>query len=167
MLIGIVTSYIRLNSELSYIKAIEYKNGGDYNSMQKELENVNPVLYPFDPSKQPIEFYTATAFYHLGKFDQALIHSIQAEKIAPNNPFVLHNTGGIYQSQKKYDNAVIYYEQMRKKFPNYIDPQINLLIIYSETMHFEKAKLLYDELIKKDSLNPRLTAFKSKYSNQF
>lgn len=165
--IGIVTSYIRLESELSYIKAIEYKNGGDYNSMQKELEGVNPVLYPFDPSKQPTEFYTATAFYYLGKFDQALIHSIQAEKIAPNNPLVLHNTGGIYQSQRKYDNAVIYYEQMRKKFPNYIDPQINLLIIYSETMHFEKAKLLYDELIKKDSLNPRLTAFKSKYSNQF
>ena len=56
---------------------------------------------------------------------------------------------------------------MRKLFPNYIDPQINLLIIYSETAPIEKGKLLFEELIKKDSLNQRLAAFKSKYSNQF
>ena len=48
--------------------------------MLNEVENVNSVLYPFDPSKQPIEFYTATAFYHLGKLDEALIHSIQSRK---------------------------------------------------------------------------------------
>lgn len=52
-------------------------------------------------------------------------------------------------------------------FPNYIDPQINLLIIYSETAQLQKGKQLYDELMKKDSHNPRLTQFKSKYSNRF
>lgn len=165
--IGIITSYLRLSSELSYIKAIEYKNGGDYNNMLKELENVNSVLYPFDPSKQPIEFYRATALYRLGKLDDALIHSIKSEKVAPNNPLVLHNTAAIYQTAKKYDKAIIYYERIQKVFPNYIDPQINLLLIYSETASFEKGKQLFEELIKKDSLNPRLAAFQSKYYNLF
>lgn len=165
--IGIVTSYIRINSEIAFIKAMEYKNGGDYKSMLSELENVNTVLYPFDATKQPIEFYTATAFYRLNKLDEALIHSIKAEKLAPNNPLVLHNTGGIFQSQKKYDKAIIIYEKMRKSFPNYLDPQINLLYIYSEISPLDKGKQLYNELMKKDSLNPRLNEFKSQYSNQF
>jgi O-antigen ligase len=164
VLIGVYTSYERLNSELSYIKAIEYKNGGNFKSMQSELEKINSVLYPFDPSKQPIEFYISTALYRLGKLDEALIHSINAEKISLYNPLVLHNTGAIYQSQKKYDKAIIYYKKMQKLFPNYIDPQVNLLIIYSETASFEKGKQLFNELIKKDPLNPRLTAFKAKFS---
>lgn len=57
------------------------------------------------------------------------------------------------------------YKRMQKLFPNYLDPQINLLIIYSEIGSSEKGKQLFDELIKKDSLNPRLIPFKSKYSN--
>ena len=165
--IGIVTSYLRLSSELSFIKAIDYKNGKDYKSMLKEIETINYVLYPFDATKQPIEFYTAIAFYRLNKLDEALIHSFKAKKIAANNPLVLHNIGGIYQSQKKYEDAIVYYKQMRKVFPNYLAPQINLLYIYSETAQFEKGKQLFDELMKKDSLNPRLSAFKSKYSNTF
>jgi O-antigen ligase len=165
IVIGIFTSYIRLNSELSYIKALEYKNGRDYNSMSKELENVNAVLYPFDASKQPIEYYRATSFYRLGKLDEALVHAIKSEKAAPNNPLVLHNIAAIYQSSKNYDNATVYYEQIHKIFPNYISPLINLLNIYSETEQFEKGKQLFNELIKKDSLNPRIASFKSKYSN--
>ena len=165
IVIGIITSYIRLNSEISYVKAIEYKNGRDYNSLVKELESVNSVLYPFDASKQPIEYYRAIGFNRLGKLEEALVHSIKSEKIAPNNPLVLHNTAAIYQSSKKYDNAIIYYEQMHKIFPNYLSAQINLLDIYSETEQFEKGKKLFNELIKKDSLNPRIISFKSKYSN--
>lgn len=165
--IGIITSYERLTSELKYLMAIEYKNVGDYNNMVKQLESINTVLYPFDPSKQPIEFYTSTSLYHLRKLDEALVHSIKAEKIAPNNPLVLHNTAGIYQSQKKYDKAIIYYRNLQKQFPNYMDPQINLLIIYSETNQVEEGKNLFQSLIEKDSLNPRLNQFKSKYSIPF
>ncbi len=164
IVIGIVTSYIRLNSELSYIKALEYKNGREYKSMSKELENVNSVLYPFDASKQPIEYYSAISFNRLGKLDEAIIHAIKSEKIAPNNPLVLHNIAAIYQSSKKYDKAEVYYKHIQKIFPNYISPQVNLLNIYSETEQFEKGKQLFNELIKKDSLNPHLATFKSKYS---
>ena len=167
LVLGIVTSYIRLNSELSFIKAIEYKNGGDYSKMVMEIENVNKVLYPYDPTKQPVEYYTSMGYYRLRNLDEALTHSLNAEKLSPYNPLVLHNTAGIYQSSKKYDKATSYYRRMQKLFPNYIDPQINLLIIYSETLPFEKSKELFDELIKKDSLNPRLSPFKVKYSNQF
>ncbi len=167
LVVGLFTSYIRLNSELSYIKAIEYKNGGDYSNMVKQLEDVNKVLFPYDVTKQPVEYYTSMGYYRLRKLDEALVHALEAEKLSPNNPLVLHNTAAIYQSSKKYNEATFYYHRMQKLFPNYIDPQINLLIIYSETLPFEKSKLLFDELMKKDSLNPRLSPFKSKYSNQF
>ena len=167
IIVGIFTSYIRLNSELSYIKALEFKNGGDYANMVKEIKNVNQILYPFDVSKQPVEYYTSMGYYRLRKYDEALVHALNSEKLSPYNPLVLHNTAGIYQSSKKYDDAKILYKNMQKIFPNYLDPQINLLIIYSETLPFEKSKKLFDELIKKDSLNPRLMQLKSKYSNQF
>ena len=165
--LGIFTSFTRLNSELSYIKAIEYKIGGDYENMVKELATVSNVLYPYDVSKQPVEYYTSMGYYRLRKYDEALFHALNSEKLSPYNPLVLHNTTGIYQSSKKYDKATSYYRRMQKIFPNYIDPQINLLIIYSETLPFEKSKELFDELIRKDSLNPRLSPFKSKYSDQF
>ena len=165
--VGIFTSYIRLSSELSYIKALEYKLGGDYDNMVKEIKNVNSVLYPYDVSRQPVEYYTSMGYYRLGNLDEALVHSLKSEKLSPNNPLVLHNTAAIYQSSKNYKNAITYYKRMQKLFPNYIDPQINLLIIYSETLETEKRKLLLDELMKKDSLNPRLATFKSKYSAQF
>jgi len=167
LVFGIVTSYVRLNSELSFIKAIEYKNGGDYSNMVRELENVNKVLYPYDPTKQPVEYYTSMGNYRQKKLDLALTHSLKAEKLSPNNALVLHNTAGIYQSSKKYDKAVNHYKMMQKMFPNYIDPQINLLIIYSETDQKEAGKNLFNALIKKDSLNPRLAPFKSKYSARF
>ncbi len=167
IIVGILTSYIRLNSELSYIRAIEFKNGGDYSNMVKEIQNVNKILYPYDVSKQPVEYYTSMGYYRLRKYDEALAHALNSEKLSRYNPLVLHNTAAIYQSSKKYDEAISYYRRMQKLFPNYLDPQINLLIIYSETLPFEKSKELFDELIKKDSLNPRLTPFKSKYSNQF
>ena len=165
--LGIFTSYIRLSSELNYIKTIEYKNGGDYENMVKQLEKVSNVLYPYDVTKQPVEYYTSMGYYRLRNIDLALVHSLNAERLSPYNPLVLHNTAGIYQSSKKYDKATSYYRRMQKLFPNYIDPQINLLIIYSETLPFEKSKEQFDELIKKDSLNPRLMQLKSKYSNQF
>jgi len=165
--IGIFTSYIRLNSELSYIEAIKYKNGGDYANMVKEIKNVNQLLYPYDVSKQPVEYYTSIAYYRLKKYDEALVHALNSEKLSPNNPLVLHNIAAIYQSSKRYKEAISYYRRMQKQFPNYIDPQINLLIIYSETDQIEEGKNLFNTLIKKDSLNPRLTPFKSKYSNQF
>ena len=167
LVIGIFTSYIRLSSELNYIKAIEYKNGGDYENMVKELAKVSNVLYPYDVTKQPVEYYSSMGYYRLRKYDEALFHALNSEKLSPNNPLVLHNTAAIYQSSKRYDEAISYYRRMQKQFPNYIDPQINLLIIYSETLPFEKGKALFDDLIKKDSLNPRFTQFKSKYSNQF
>lgn len=167
IIIGILISYIRLSSELSYIKALEFKLGGDYANMVKEIKNVNQILYPYDVSKQPVEYYASMGYYRLRKYDEALFHALNSEKLSPYNPLVLHNTAGIYQSSKKYNDAVIRYKKLQKLFPNYIDPQINLLIIYSETLPFEKSKELFDELIKKDSLNPRLTQFKSKYSNQF
>ena len=165
--LGIFTSFTRLNSELSYIKALEYKIGGDYENMVKELATVSNVLYPYDVTKQPVEYYTSMGYYRLRNFDEALTHTLNAERLSPYNPLVLHNTAGIYQSSKKFDKATSYYRRMQKLFPNYIDPQINLLIIYSETLPFEKSKELFDELIRKDSLNPRLSPFKSKYSDQF
>lgn len=167
IMVGILTSYIRLNSELSYIRAIEFKNGGDYENMVKEIKNVNQILYPYDVSRQPVEYYTSMGYYRLRKYDEALVHALISEKQSPFNPLVLHNTAGIYQSSRKYNSAVIHYKNLQKLFPNYIDPQINLLIIYSETYPFEKSKELFDELIKKDSINPRLMQLKSKYSNQF
>ena len=166
-IVGIITSYIRLTSELSYIKAIEYRNGGDYKNMLVNLEEINLMLFPLEPTKQPVEYHLATANYRQRNFKKALQHSLSSEKLAPYNPMVLHITAGIYQSSREYGKAIVYYENMRKYFPNYIDPQVNLLIIYADQKDFEKAKYLYNELVEKSPENKRLLEIKSKYPHLF
>lgn len=167
VVLGIITSFIRLSSDLSYIKSIEFKNGGDYKNMLTELNRINLILYPIDPTKQPIDYHLAYAYYRQGDLHSALKHSQRSEKIAPFNPYVLHLTAGIFQSLKQYPNAVTYYQKIKKLFPNYIDPQINLLIIYAETKENEKALKLYNDLISKAPNNSRLTSLKSRYQFLF
>ncbi len=166
IIIGGITSIIRLQSEIKFGHSIFLKNTGQYTFMLQKLEEISEILYPLDASKQPVDYYRSIASFHLGNYPEALKYILKANELAPFNPIVMRNVAGLYEANRKIQDSINKYEQVRNYFPNYIDAQINLLSLYSETKQVGKAKELFDELIKKSPDNPRLVEYKTKYMTE-
>jgi len=164
IIIGGITSYIRLRSELSYGEAIFLKERRQYLLMLQKLENVSPILYPLDASKQPVDYYRGIANYYLRNYSGALNDVLRAGEIAPFNPIVLNNIAAAYEAVGNLDSAVLSFERIKILFPNYFKPQSNLLRLYYETGKKDKAKLLFNELIIKYPKNVSLQEIIDRYS---
>ena len=162
IIIIIFVAFIRINSEVKLKEAIAYKENKIYFQMLQKLEDVSQVFYPFDPSKQPVDYYRGLANYRLHRLNEALNKNLSAKELAPFNPIVLRNVIGVHQASGDIEKAEQMYEQYKNMFPNCIDPQINLLIIYTKRGEKEKAEKLFSELEKKAPDNPRFLEFKNK-----
>ena len=161
IIISIFVAFIRINSEVKLKEAIAYKENKIYFQMLQKLEDVSQVFYPFDPSKQPVDYYRGLANYRLHRLNEALNKNLSAKELAPFNPIVLRNVIGVHQASGDIEKAEQMYEQYENMFPNCIDPQINLLIIYTKRGEKEKAVKLFSELEKKAPDNPRFLEFKN------
>jgi len=164
IIIGGITSYIKLKSELSFGESIYLKDRRQYPLMIERLEKVSEIFYPFDASKQPIDYYRGIANSYLGRYSDALKNNLSAQELASYNPIVMRNIASSYYSMKNFKKAIEQSEKVKKYFPNYITPQLNLLDLYTETRQSEKEKSLFFELIKKSPENPRLLPYKTKYN---
>ena len=159
ILLGGFTSYIKLRSELNYGEAIYFKQRAQYLMMYERLQKISEVFYPFDTSKQPIDYYRGIANSYLGRFSDALTNNLSGQELAPYNPILMRNVASSYYSVKNFDKAIDQLEKVKKFFPNYIAPQINLLQLYSETNQTEKATELLIDLKKKTPDNSQLIEY--------
>ncbi|MDH3268145.1 MAG: O-antigen ligase family protein [Ignavibacteria bacterium] len=164
IIIGGSTSYIKLRSELLFGESIFLKDRRQYPLMFERIEKISEIFYPFDASKQPIDYYRSIANSYLGRYSDALKNNLSAQELAPFNPIIMRNIAGSYYSMKNFKKAIEQSEKVKKYFPNYITPQINLLDLYSETRQSEKEKSLFFELLKKYPENPRLLPYKNKFN---
>ena len=163
IIIGLITSYIRLKSELNYGESIFLKGRRQYAYMEQKLENISDLLYPLDASKQPIDYYRGIANYYLRNFKEALNRTLSARNIAPFNPIVLNNVAASYENLGNTDSTKAILERMKYLFPNYIKPQSNLITLYYEAGDTSKAKLLFNELINKNPDNTYLLELKNRF----
>ena len=131
--------------------------------MLQKLENVSSILYPLDPSKQPVDYYRGIANYYLSNYKAALNNFLLARKLAPFNPIILNNVAAAYETLGNLDSAIVSFEKLRKLFPNYVKPQVNLLRLYFEKGKGDKAELLFDELNAKYPNNPSLLELRNRY----
>lgn len=166
IIIGGSTSYIRLKSELYFGESIFLKDRRQYPMMFERLEKISGILYPFDASKQPVDYYRAIATLYLGRYEESLKNNFSAQKLAPYNPIIMRNIGSSYYSLNDFNKAIEQYKTVKKYFPNYISPQINLIDIYLETGQIEEAESLFNELISKFPTNQRLLPYKEKFSSE-
>ncbi|MEJ2103390.1 MAG: O-antigen ligase family protein [Ignavibacteriaceae bacterium] len=163
IIIGFITSYIRLNSELNYGESIYLKERRQYAYMEQKLDNTSDLLYPFDASKQPIDYYRGIANYYLRNYKEALNNTLNARNIAPFNPIVLNNVAASYENLGNADSTKAILERMKVLFPNYIKPQSNLITLYYEAGDTSKANLLFEKLINKDPDNTYLLELKNRF----
>ncbi|NNL21340.1 MAG: tetratricopeptide repeat protein [Ignavibacteriaceae bacterium] len=163
LLITSITSILKMKSEFDFIRSVQYLRVKDYSMMNQELEKISNVLFPFDASKQPVDYYRGIANYYLGNNDVAMKSNLDAEKVAPYNPIVLQNIAGSYQSLGNYKKSVEMFERVKKLFPHYINPQINLIHAYLQIGEFEKSRKLFESIKKKEPNHPRLQEFRDKF----
>ena len=162
IIIGGITSYIRLKSELLFGESMYLKTRGQYSMMYERLDKISEIFYPYDTSKQPVDYYRGIANSYLERFPEALKNNLSGQELAPYNPTLMRNIASSYFSMKNFAKAIGQLEKVKINFPNYIAPQINLLELYLETGQKEKAKSLFLELEKKKPDNPQLTPYKEK-----
>jgi O-antigen ligase len=167
MIIGGITSYIKLKSENNFGEAMYLMRRAVYPMMYERLEKISEIFYPFDTSKQPIDYYRGIANSHLGNYSEALKNNLSGQELAPYNPTIMRNIANNYSSMKKFDKAVEQLERVKKNFPDFIAPQINLLELYSYTGQIKKADNLYLELKKKAPNEPLLLQYESKYKAEY
>ena len=161
LLICGTVSYIKLQSELNYGKALYLKDRKQAILMLQKLEEVSEIFYPFDASKQPVDHYRGIANTYLGRHSEALKNNLSANELAPFNPLVWRNIAGSYQALGNSKSAIEQFEKIQNQFPNYINAQIILLELYIESGQKEKAASLYKDLVKKTPSNPKLLKYKN------
>ena len=164
LIIGVVVSFIKIESEVSLKEAINAKDARRYILMRQKLDDVSTIFYPFDPAKQPVDYYRAIANYRLKNFTEALKLDIKARDLAPYNAPIMRNIAGTYQTIGNFEKSEKLYEEFKDIFPNYIDPQINLIGVYFQQGETNKAKNLLEELLKKAPQNSRLLEIQKKIS---
>jgi O-antigen ligase len=166
IIIGGSTSYIRLKSELLYSESIFLKDRRQYPMMFERLEKISEIFYPFDTSKQPIDYYRGIANSYLRRHQEALKNNLSGQELAPFNPIIMQNIASSYYSLRNLDKSIEQYEKVKKYFPNYVKPQMNLLELYTETNQFEKERQLFKELISRFPDNARLLPYKNKFNKE-
>ena len=166
IVIGGITSYVRLKSEINFGEAMYLKGRAQYPMMYERLEKISELLYPFDSSKQPIDYYRGIANSYLKDYPEALKNNLSGQELAPYNPTIMRNIASSYYSMKNFEKAIEQLEKVKKYFPNYVAPQINLLELYTETGQSEKEEPLYEELKKKAPDDPLLHQYEIKYKSR-
>lgn len=147
----IIFNYIRYDSEITYMKAIEDKGANNYKSMLEKFDRINFLFYPLDPNRTPVEFYKGVGLYELKNYREALNSFDNALQLAPYSPIILSNKASSLYMLKENENAIKLLNDMKRDYPLFIEPQINLLAIYSNIGQDSLAMNLLDELTKKSN----------------
>jgi O-antigen ligase len=149
LLVGIISSYIKLQSELNYIKAVYFKKIKSYGEMNEKLNKVSSILYPYNPPKQPIDYYRGIVSSNMKNYPEALKYSLHAEELAPFSPVILYSVAAAYQSMGNTKEAIDRLKSLKEIFPDYSDPQMKLLYLYAEEKDTDKGRKLLTELLVK------------------
>ena len=158
--IVIITSFIKLKSELNYIDALDCMNRKSFAKMNEKLDDVSRLFYPYNPPKQPVDYYRGVVNSFTKNYTKALKYYLQAEELAPFSPVILNGIATVYRNMGNTAEAISRFEKLKVLFPEYSDPQIKLLYLYVAEKQEAKGKKLLTELISKFPDNPNLLKIK-------
>ncbi len=102
IIIGGIASYIRLKSELLFGESMYLKARGQYSMMYERLEKISEIFYPYDTSKQPVDYYRGIANSYLERYPEALKNNLSGQELAPYNPIIMRNIASSYYANEKF-----------------------------------------------------------------
>lgn len=163
LVIAFITSFIRLRSEMNFVKALQFLNSRMYPQMNEKLNSVSSLFYLYDPSKQPVDYYRGIANSYLKNYSEALKNNLNALELAPFNPIIFNNVATAYNLVGNTKKAIDEFEKIKSLFPDYTDPQFKLLYLYTGAKQFKKGKELLSELIARYPDDQNLIQIQSQY----
>jgi len=141
----IITTFIstitllRLNSEKHIFLLQQAKLSQNWNEVIKESELAENYFYTIDSKTIPLNWYKATAYFHLKKHKESLIEYRKAINFNPNNISILNDLGTNYFVLSMIDKSKDSYFKALKISPNYEEARLNLVAIYLREKKFDKA----------------------------
>lgn len=145
------------------VKRSFLKDRRQYLLMNQKLDQVSEIFYPFDTSRQPLDYYRGIANSYLGRHSDALRNNLHGLTLAPFNPILMNNAAASYQELGKSKESIKMFETIKKIFLITLGAQFRLLEIYLSEGQTEQAEKLYNELRKKSPGNPSLERFKNHF----
>lgn len=130
---------LRLNSEKHIFLLQQAKLSQNWNEVIKESELAENYFFKIDSKTMPLNWYKATAYFHLKKYEESLIEYKKAINFNPNNISILNDLGTNYFVLSQLDKSKDYYLKALKISPKYEEARLNLVAIYLHEKKFDKA----------------------------
>lgn len=130
---------VRLNSEKHIFLLQQAKLSQNWNEVIKESELAENYFFKIDSKTMPLNWYKATAYFHLKKYEESLIEYKKAINFNPNNISILNDLGTNYFVLSQLDKSKDYYLKALKISPKYEEARLNLVAIYLHEKKFDKA----------------------------
>lgn len=147
---SLIFNFFRVKSENNYISAINKKAEYKYSEMIQIIEKINYYIYPYDPNKIPLDYYSGVGYYEIKNYERALISFDNATKIIPYFPQIISNKATTLYALGEKEKAENLLLELKINFPYYYEPQINLLVLYMKDKRFLEAENLVKEIENKE-----------------
>lgn len=130
---------VRLNSEKHIFLLQQAKLSQNWIEVIKESELAENYFYKIDSKTMSLNWYKATAYFHLKKYKESLVEYKKAINFNPNNISILNDLGTNYFVLSQLDKSKDYYLKALKISPKYEEARLNLVAIYLHEKKFDKA----------------------------
>lgn len=147
---SLIFNFLRVKSENNYISAINKKAEYKYSELIQTIEKINSYIYPYDPNKIPLDYYSGVGYYEIKNYERALTSFDNAIKIMPYFPQIISNKATTLFALGEKEKAENLLLELKINFPYYYEPQINLLVLYMKDKRFLEAENLIKEIENKE-----------------
>lgn len=139
ILLGIFIGVSRFKSETHLEKALQAKAKNNFPLIVQEIEKASGLFYKTDPTSTPLSWYSGSALFNLGRYNEALSEFQKSYEINPYHVHNLNNLASCYEMLGDHKTAIEYYQKAVAIAPNFEDAWLNMCAIYFNQKEFEKA----------------------------
>lgn len=129
----------RIQAERDTYKALKAREKQNHHSVIHYIKEAESPFYRLDPMSTPINWYSGSAYYQLGKVEQALKQFQSAYGQNPYHMHVVNNLATAYQKMHYSDSAIHFYEKALKLSPQFTGAALNLAVVYFQEERIDKA----------------------------
>lgn len=135
----------RYSSEMYTKAALFAKQRQNWNKVIREIDDVNRIAYPIEPSATPVIWYRGVAYFQLQQIAKAKDDFLEAYAVNPNHMHVLNNLATCYALQGDMETGIAFYHKAIGVNNRFTDAYKNLMEVYWYLHRYDDAIRLIDD----------------------
>ncbi|MBI2280605.1 MAG: O-antigen ligase family protein [Bacteroidetes bacterium] len=120
----------RIKSDIHTLKALDAKRKNNWQKMIIQIDKAFSPYYIMDPMSTPLEWYRGTAYFNMGRHEEALRDFEKAYKINPYHVHILNNLGTCFELKNDHEKAINYFNKALLINQTFEDVILNLSASY-------------------------------------